>query len=629
METHEANKIVQTLREEFRKDRQNREFRFDRFGEILENTLTDDRTLEVRAVAETSIPPEFHESVERMEGTVREAMADRGPAEDFGLDSFYANMESSLRDTADGLEDRGESYLGRFARALTDIIGRVHLGVSSVFGKLEERADDLEDEEDRLEGRRFGVFSRFWSGVSKLWSEQVVDRFKSGFESAVDFFKNAWGEILGPVADLFSAGWNMVSGVFGSLKEAFFGGDDEELDEAKRQSGYLEWIRDYFVRQEKKEAFDFDDKPKHGLMKYIIPTVIALGALVGAFAGRIALFFRMVLAPFEMGMRVLNRLTGVFRAFTPVIATFSKAVKTAGDFFRSIGAQISRLPLIGRMFDIAVRIFGTFARSIVWGFTRLVWPLTIIMAAVDFFIGFFKSEGTFLERIKAGLMNAVKGFVELPSKLLGMAADWVLGLFGVKIEGGSGKKIFDFIMNTAEKLIDLIMMPFSIIANSMRMMWDVFTAAGGQDRVIKILDDILDFFQNLGSLVGNYIKKTLEGIPGAKRLMDFLGFGGRDEAADVIPKASASRVTQVDEMEEQRTKLSWLRRKKEDENHRELVRSQEGMTKELTRINETNTKNVQAINTAVNNVLLTRREEKRDIPDQTEALGILVYNNSF
>lgn len=65
------------------------------------------------------------------------------------------------------------------------------------------------------------------------------------------------------------------------------------------------------------------------------------------------------------------------------------------------------------------RFFSTIVEKFAHGFKRLAWPISIIFGIIDFFQGFFGTEGSIIAKIKAGLTEVLQGFFELPIKLLG------------------------------------------------------------------------------------------------------------------------------------------------------------------------------------------------------------------
>jgi hypothetical protein len=56
------------------------------------------------------------------------------------------------------------------------------------------------------------------------------------------------------------------------------------------------------------------------------------------------------------------------------------------------------------------------------------WFITGVMAVIDFFEGFFGKEGSFFEKMQAGITNMVTGFFDPIFEFVG----WILSLFGIE-----------------------------------------------------------------------------------------------------------------------------------------------------------------------------------------------------
>ncbi len=118
---------------------------------------------------------------------------------------------------------------------------------------------------------------------------------------------------------------------------------------------------------------------------------------------------------------------------------------------------LSKLPVFAKilkMFSFIedIPFIGKLLKAVKFGFKWLGWPLTLLLSAIDFMKGYSETEGSRWEKIKAGIWEAFKGFIELPLKFIGWITEKVLGLFGIEIDGLAEnwmknlKTSFDWIM---------------------------------------------------------------------------------------------------------------------------------------------------------------------------------------
>ena len=105
-----------------------------------------------------------------------------------------------------------------------------------------------------------------------------------------------------------------------------------------------------------------------------------------------------------------------------------RMVGKVGGFFRWIGKAfgaigkifkfVKGLPFIGRLAMFA-------GRGFLAGFSKIFWPIQIIISLIDFVKGFMKTEGTILDKIQGGIKNIVVKFFEWPLQLLGKIWEWI------------------------------------------------------------------------------------------------------------------------------------------------------------------------------------------------------------
>lgn len=187
---------------------------------------------------------------------------------------------------------------------------------------------------------------------------------------------------------------------------------------------------------------------------------------------------------------ILSRFFGMFTRIGNVVKQskalgfITSALNTLKNVFGTvsrIGTKLAKLPIISGL-----------AAGFMKGFTKLFLPLQIIMSVIDFVKGFMgEKEGSIIDKIKAGLIGVVEGFLDLPVKLLGWISDWILGLFNIKIEGGSAKKIMEGIKSTVSFALDVIIFPFKMLYNAIQ----------GLISISKILDTKFGLFEDIGNIV--------------------------------------------------------------------------------------------------------------------------------
>jgi hypothetical protein len=279
---------------------------------------------------------------------------------------------------------------------------------------------------------------------------------------------------------------------------------------------------EYFKMKQKQDARTVVKKDKFPWMDILI----VAGLLLGAYLRKIVI----QLQAFYLGLK------GMVTGFTkiPIIANIISKVGIVGKFFASVSKLFGWIgKTAGNVFRLLTRIpiVGKFFSAMLKGFRLFGWPLTIILSAIDFIKGFVTTEGNLIDKIKGGLMSVVKGFIELPVKLIGWVADWVLGLFGVqKPEGGSAKLIMDGIMRVVSIGIDIIMaVP--------RTIYEFFSAILNRSEDTSIFEAIMNFISELPKRLGVWI---LENIPGAKwaytQIQDLLGVSEGESILDATIK---------------------------------------------------------------------------------------------
>jgi len=157
-------------------------------------------------------------------------------------------------------------------------------------------------------------------------------------------------------------------------------------------------------------------------------------------------------------------LTGGAQRASKIFSTMGEYFSTLTNFGSTMIGWLSKIPMIGQYFVgigemaagaiNAVKGFGSMLKFIPNLFAKLAWPLTIFMGVIDFIKGFVSTEGTFLEKIKAGFGELLLGFVELPMTIL----NWGITKIGNILSGiGFGE--------TAKMFANVIFAPIMGIVN--------------------------------------------------------------------------------------------------------------------------------------------------------------------
>lgn len=306
-------------------------------------------------------------------------------------------------------------------------------------------------------------FKTFVSGVglaisragTRTWDKlaDMPDELRDGFSkvsstiqsSTTEIMGSALNSMLGDIKSLASGIKDITTGTFKKLFSFFGSDEDESLDEEKKQTKTLgnifkifkKWsIRDMFKAKEKKA----DDG---GFFTPLAILGLALGAITGGIAASIGGVIEYFLIPFKV---VLNSLRGV-----TTLLKESSIGKLFVDFFGKVrtffGGWIDDAVISITNFFSKFKIFAGFFKGFGVGFMKLFskipvigWFITGVMAVIDFFTGFFGTEGSFFEKIKAGVLKMTTGFFDPVFEFVGWITDWVLGLFGIDSNVGQTLK---------------------------------------------------------------------------------------------------------------------------------------------------------------------------------------------
>jgi len=500
--------------------------------------------------------------------------------------------------------------------------------------------------------------------MKKFWENDAVNSMKQFISKSWGRIKGHIDEVLGPVKEAFDFIWDTLKSITSffqnigkSVLQVFgFGGKDKELDETKKQTGLLKRIYNFFIhkdiRDTKAIARSAIGKGERKPLWYLIvgAALLALGLAIGGLV-------RKILLPIELfgkGMAVLGRigsslgrLGALFLkipGMSSLVEAFSKGIKfvsKTGRIFAYIGKHV---PLLGKLFS-GIKI----------GFQKLAWPITIVFALIDFIKGFSATQGDIFEKIKGGLSAAVRGFIEMPIKLLGWITDWVLGKFGLETEIGSkaAQYIIDGIVKTVGIAIDVLMTPFRIILWGAKSIISLFKGektftdifgeiiSKGEEIIAAIKDfftgpfgKILDFIKNIGKRIKEVASKFFGGgepedrynMLEEKRKVGGLPSLSQSEKDEWFKLQTERRKTQdlgkqskADEITTMESKKADILKKKEDDRLISEKKSDDmftGMDEWLHKESEKTSK-ILAVNNIVANKI-NQNQSTDEIPDQTD-----------
>ena len=181
------------------------------------------------------------------------------------------------------------------------------------------------------------------------------------------------------------------------------------------------------------------------------PYIIMFSMFAGVFAAK-------VIKPLVWIGKGLSFVANLFSFKNPIILKIGEGITKFTGFLKNTGGWLAKILS-------KVPMFATFGKAFMSGFSKLFYPIQIVLSIFDFVSAFRSKEGNFFEKFKAGLVGVVMGIMELPLIALGWIGDKILGLFGVEVEGGLGSKLVSGFKWVTEKIFGFIMWPFNIISN--------------------------------------------------------------------------------------------------------------------------------------------------------------------
>jgi len=326
------------------------------------------------------------------------------------------------------------------------------------------------------------------SGVMSDEMTMVTGHIKSGFDS----FKAGASKLLGILGGGWEDGKRLALGGFKLQKKETdtsvkqlkldthmakytlgYQKDDskknkEQLGLMKKMSRWQKVIAFWAKWQGIKSRMSWKRVAKGGiaaLFALLAIPLFALGAIIGT---QVALLVKpfVIIGKFIANMFIdAKKLTRYGRLFKIMIgghgplSGFFKGLRKLVTFF-------TKIPLIGPML-----------KGLKFGFTKLFWPLQIILSTIDFIKGFMDTEGTIYEKIKGGIENVIIKFLEFPAKLLGGMWEWFQVNFLDKDpasieQGAAAKSIIEGIGKTVKMIFKGWELIFGAIWDVTKWLWN-------------------------------------------------------------------------------------------------------------------------------------------------------------
>jgi len=290
-----------------------------------------------------------------------------------------------------------------------------------------------------------GATLRLGASLWKATHDHIITAVKNVFSKIGSHMR----EVLGELAEVFDVVMNVFKSTFNFLKDSLFGFMAKVPPADRKRNKMLQFIVNYFRRQEKLELI------KLGKSTKVDNWLLAGLALVTA--GIIGGIIRKYLLPFEIAFKALR----IGKAFGWIGKFFMK--------FALVGKMLAPFVGAGGMWDKIIKyslklgaLFPKFAAGLKlmgWafkiGFKFFGWPLQILLAAYDFITGWMSSDAKDIKgKMKDGLKKMVVGFLELPIKILA----WLYEQFtGQKTSGDKWvnefKKGIDPLLNFASSFL--------------------------------------------------------------------------------------------------------------------------------------------------------------------------------
>ena len=280
-----------------------------------------------------------------------------------------------------------------------------------------------------------------------------------------------------------------------------------------------------------------------GIM-FILPPIVKLTSLFvqgAAWLTEVALNFSPFFLMPKLIMAIGSKFT-IFNTMVTKLVSFWGSIITGWSSlmtrFASVGTYITsmrstlapvttalkNLPLLGKYFSAigniftngvkAAKGFGSMLKFLPKLFTKLAWPLTLIMGLFDFIDGFQSTQGNILTKISGGFKAAIMGIVEMPLRLIGWIGDKILGLFGIELESGLGGKLVQGFRWVLDNIFNSIMFIPNLLLKTMNWLKDKVIGfvkkIPGAKTIMKGFDAVKGFFNSDKKRIEQQTKETIQ-----------------------------------------------------------------------------------------------------------------------
>uniref|UniRef100_A0A6M3K7K0 Uncharacterized protein n=1 Tax=viral metagenome TaxID=1070528 RepID=A0A6M3K7K0_9ZZZZ len=530
--------------------------------------------------------------------------------------------------------DNDQNTVSMF-KGLTDNLSKLYTEVKSTnkWVKSSSGSGAMYEDRSALGKTIDGIIKGIKSSPKMVWKigkidtkniyKPIVDAAKSFWSkdavvSVRNFISKSWGrisghidDVLGPLKGAFDFIWDTLKSTFdffkGLGKDLFGWGKDKNLKENEKQTGFLKKIYRFFVRKDLTDAkalarAGIGGKEKKPIWYLILgAALLGLGLIIGSLIRKILLPIEMLgLGVVKLGSigKSLGIIGGKFGRIGEWFGRIGEWFGRIGEWFGVIGRSFLRLPMVESLvkyISSGMRTIGKVGKIFLWlgkhtpllgrlfsglkfGFQKLAWPLSIVFAVIDFIDGFISTQGDIFEKIKNGLSSAIKGFIEMPIKLIGWVVDWILSKFGIEVAGGTGKLLLDSIMKGVDTALSIIIAPFRFVYSIIKQTIDLFRGKKVDtliiDKVIKLGEDVIT---SVRDFLTNIFKKFIDIIKNLwKKVKEVFKSGERITAADMLPSGALSKPTEVGD------RLQILNKKREQVGFSELTKPEQEEWRKLT-----------------------------------------------
>lgn len=463
-------------------------------------------------ITSKSIDDLFISFKKKAEDTVKQEKVNNDLMKSFSekLSEDISNNYDSMGFYLSGIMDSAEDDLA-FRKGIASIILDTP-AFSNTGMEVGDVMNIVNSQMDRLVTQNASFMEQIHHSTVRFFESDAGQYLQNGMQNAMGTIKGHIDGILGetktlildPIMNIGSTAFDMLMSTEipegDQMTHNFLDRINDRLDD---MVGISKDDKLRKLREDKGEGLFggiFDDLSMFGMI--LTGVGLTLGGLVGA-----------IIKPFQ-----------VLQSMTKIMTPFISMMKSLGNlkFIKPIMSLFGKGGQILTSIKFLQPLFIGFAQ----GFTKLAWPINILLGAIDFFKGFIgSSETSFLGKLIDGIKSAFLGFFDLPIRLFGWVADKILGLFGKEIEGGVGGQIIKGISG----LFDNVLKPFgSFISFIIEKTVVALKVYGGFlidglkviGNIFGIFKNLLMFdsealaanFSNIGSLIDGMFTKLFDGI---------------------------------------------------------------------------------------------------------------------